>query len=247
MHRDLELAMQLAGVADRIAMRYFRSASLLIETKEDRTPVSEADLLIERELRQRIAAVHPDDAIFGEEYGVRGTSSRRWIIDPIDGTKNFIRGIPVFATLIALEDVAGVVSAPALGRQWYAARGEGAFCNGTRLHVSKIATIEEAHLTYDSITDFDTHGGTDAFLKLTRDCWRSRGFGDFWSHMMVAEGAVEIAIEPAVAAWDMAPVKIIIEEAGGRFTDLRGRATIEGGSALSTNGLLHDQVLERFA
>jgi len=246
MNPDLELALALADLADAITMRHFRSTSLVVRTKIDMTPVSEADEEVERALRGHLASARPSDGILGEEFGVTGGSARRWILDPIDATKNYVRGIPVFATLIALEGIAGVVSAPALRRRWWAARGEGAFCNGTRISVSGIATLEEAHLTYDSITDFDQHGGTDAFLALTRRCTRARGFGDFWAHMLVAEGAVEIAIEPAVAIWDLAALQIIVEEAGGRFTDLEGRARIDGRSALSTNGLVHDAVLELF-
>jgi histidinol-phosphatase len=227
-------------------MRHFRSASLAVRTKIDMTPVSEADEEVERAIRERLAIDRPEDTIVGEEYGITGGSGRRWILDPIDATKNYVRGIPVFATLIALEAMVGVVSAPALGCRWWAARGDGAFCNGDRIRVSQIATLEDSHLTYDSITDFDRHGGTDAFLALTRQCSRSRGFGDFWAHMLVAEGSVEIAIEPIVAAWDVAAVQIIVEEAGGRFTDVRGAARIDGNSALSTNGKVHDAVLEFF-
>ncbi len=251
MHPDLQLALTLADRADAITMQHFRSTSLAVRTKVDMTPVSEADEAVERVIRETLAVDRPDDGILGEEYGVTGDSARRWILDPIDATKNYVRGIPVFATLIALYEgtkgIAGVVSAPALGRRWWASAGEGAFCNGTRMQASRIATLEEAHLTYDSITDFDVHGGTEPFLALTRRCTRARGFGDFWAHMLVAEGAVEIAIEPKVATWDMAPIRIIVEEAGGRFSDLRGRATIEGGSGLSTNGLVHDATLEYFA
>lgn len=246
MHPDLQLALTLADTADAISMKHFRSTSLAVRTKIDLTPVSEADEAVERAIRETLARERPLDGIVGEEFGVTGEGARRWILDPIDATKNYVRGIPVFATLIALEGRVGVVSAPALGRRWWASAGEGAFCNGTRIHASRIATLEEAHLTYDSVADFDEHGGTEPFLALMRRCTRARGFGDFWAHMLVAEGAVEIAIEPRVAMWDMAPVKIILEEAGGRFTDLRGRATIGGGSGLSTNGLVHDAVLEFF-
>lgn len=255
MNRDLAFALELADAADEITLRHFQSATLQVRTKIDMTPVSEADEAVERMIRERLAATRPDDGIQGEEFGASGTSLRRWIIDPIDGTKNYVRGIPVYATLIALAEGAapqvGVVSAPALGRRWWAARGEGArgssaSGSGRELRVSKIAALEESHLTYDSLTDFDTHGGTDAFLALTRRCTRARGFGDFWSHMLVAEGAVEIAIEPAVAAWDMAAVQLIVEEAGGRFSTIRGEARFDGGSGLSTNGLVHDAVLEMF-
>ena len=245
MNRDLELALRLADEADAITLRWFQSATLAVRTKSDRTPVSEADEETERMLRERLGAERPDDGIVGEEYGTSGSGERRWILDPIDGTKNYVRGIPVYATLIALEErgiiTTGVVSAPALGRRWWAARGEGAFCNGRRLRVSRVASFDEAHLSYDSITDFASE---EKIVALIRRCTRTRAFGDFWSHMLVAEGAIEIAVEPKVALWDMAPVQVIVEEAGGRFTDLLGRGRADGGSVLVTNGPLHDEVLE---
>ena len=251
---DLHLAMDLADAADAITMRHYQSATLSVRTKTDTTPVSEADEAVERMIRERLSAERPDDGIVGEEFGTSGATSRRWILDPIDGTKNYVRGIPVWGTLIGIEEngriAAGVISAPAMGRRWWASRGEGAFVRAlgmTRaIRASAIDTLEEAHLTYDSVTDFDLHGGAVRFLSLMRRCTRSRGFGDFWAHMLVAEGAVEIAIEPSVAIWDMAPVQIIVEEAGGRFTDMAGNARIDGGSAVSTNGLVHDAVLEYF-
>ena len=251
---DLHLAMDLADAADAITMRHYQSATLSVRTKTDTTPVSEADEAVERMIRERLSAERPDDGIVGEEFGTSGATSRRWILDPIDGTKNYVRGIPVWGTLIGIEEngriSAGVISAPAMGRRWWASRGEGAFVRAlgmTRaIRASAIDTLEEAHLTYDSVTDFDLHGGAVRFLSLMRRCTRSRGFGDFWAHMLVAEGAVEIAIEPSVAIWDMAPVQIIVEEAGGRFTDMAGNARIDGGSAVSTNGLVHDAVLEYF-
>ena len=251
---DLHLAMDLADAADAITMRHYQSATLSVRTKTDTTPVSEADEAVERMIRERLSAERPDDGIVGEEFGTSGATSRRWILDPIDGTKNYVRGIPVWGTLIGIEEngriSAGVISAPAMGRRWWASRGEGAFVRAlgmTRaIRASAIDTLEEAHLTYDSVTDFDLHGGAVRFLSLMRRCTRSRGFGDFWAHMLVAEGAVEIAIEPSVAIWDMAPVQIIVEEAGGRFTDMAGNARIDGGSAVSTNGLVHDAGLEYF-
>jgi histidinol-phosphatase len=263
MNSDLQLALAMADAADVISMRHYQSTTLGVRTKIDMTPVSEADEAVERMIRERLGAERPNDGIVGEEFGTTGASTgltpstastRRWIIDPIDGTKNYVRGIPVFGTLIGLEEngriVAGVVSAPAMARRWWASAGEGAFCNTLgvtrQLDASKIATIESSHLSYDAIGDFDQHGGAVRFLALTRRCERSRGFGDFWAHMLVAEGAVEIAIEPKVAIWDMAPVQLIVEEAGGRFTDLRGEARIDGGSAVSTNGLVHDAVLDFF-
>jgi histidinol-phosphatase len=194
-------------------------------------------------IRERLARERPDDGILGEEFGVQAGSGRRWIIDPIDATKNYVRGIPVFATLIALDNELGVVSAPALGRRWWASRGEGAFCNGRSIHVSAIDDISAAQLCYDDVTGFEKHALGERFLNLARRCGRTRGFGDFWSHMLVAEGAAEIAIEPEVAHWDMAAVQIVVEEAGGRFTNLRGEARADGGSGVSTNGVLHEAVL----
>ncbi|HVG23329.1 MAG TPA: histidinol-phosphatase [Thermoanaerobaculia bacterium] len=250
MNPDLRLALALADAADAITLRHFQSATLAVRTKVDMTPVSEADEEVERVLRTMLAAERPGDAIIGEEFGTSGSASRRWIVDPIDGTKNYVRGIPVYATLIGLVDgerpIVGVVSAPALSRRWWASQGEGAFCNGRPIRASRISEVSEAHVAYDSVTDFDRAGSTNAFLELMRRCTRARGFGDFWIHMLVAEGAIEIAIEPAVAPWDMAAVQPIVEEAGGRFTDLRGNARFDGGSGLSTNGLLHDEVLECF-
>ena len=244
MNRDLDLALRLAEGADAITMKHFRSSTLAVRTKADHTPVSEVDEAVEAMIREALARERPDDSIVGEEMGVSGTSDRRWIIDPIDATKNYIRGIPIFATLIALENEVGVVSAPALGRRWWASRGEGAFCNGDAIRVSRVGEIAGAHVAYDDVPGFEHHGLGDRFLALVRRCARSRGFGDFWSHMLVAEGAIEIAIEPEVALWDLAAIQLIVEEAGGRFTDLRGNATPAGGSAVSTNGILHDAVLE---
>ena len=250
MASDLDLALALADAADVITMEYYQSSALRVRTKIDMTPVSEADEGVERMVRSRLALERPDDGIIGEEFGVSGAAARRWIIDPIDGTKNYVRGIPVFATLLALEEngvlTVGVVSAPALARRWWAARGEGAFINGRPMHVSRIEELSEAHLAYDSVTDFDKAGTTDAFLTLARQSVRTRGFGDFWAHMLVAEGAIEIAIEPAVAVWDMAAVQVIVEEAGGRFSDFTGAPRADGGSGLSTNGLVHEAVLELF-
>ena len=236
---DLQLAMELAEAADAITMRYFRT-QFSVRTKVDHTPVSEVDEAVERAIRERLESQRPNDSVIGEEFGSKGDSDRRWIIDPIDATKNYIRGIPVFATLIALDGRVGVVSAPALQRRWWAARGEGAFCNDRRIRVSEVTAIGDAHLGYDSVSDF---ADPRPMLELIRRCARTRGFGDFWIHMMVAEGALDIAVEPKVSWWDMAPVQIIVEEAGGRFTTLHGEARADGGSALSTNGAVHDDAL----
>ena len=244
MNDDLRLALQLADAADEITLHHFQSSTLSVRTKSDRTPVSEADEAVERAIRATLDRERPGDGIVGEEFGSAGSASRRWIIDPIDATKNYIRGIPIFATLIALEGIAGVVSAPALGRRWWAARGEGAFCNGKAIRVSSRNSLDQSQLCYDDIAGFEAAGSGEQFLKLARRCGRTRGFGDFWSHMMVAEGSAEIAVEPQVALWDMAPIQIIVEEAGGRFTSLRGEARPDGGSGLSTNGIVHELVLE---
>jgi histidinol-phosphatase len=239
---DLQLALELADLADAITMKHFRAASLSVRAKADRSPVTEADEAAERAIRGHLQRVRPSDGILGEEFGTSGSASRRWILDPIDGTANYMRGVPVFGTLIALEEndriVAGVVSAPALSRRWYAARGGGAFCNGGRLSVSSVSQIGEAFVS--------TYSVEESFRALAKRCGRVRDFGDFWPHMLVAEGAIDIATDPVVAPWDMAPVQIIVEEAGGRFTDLRGNGRHDGGSGLSTNGALHDAALESF-
>jgi len=230
MNDDLRLALALADAADEITMRYFQSATLSVRTKSDRTPVSEADEEVERMIRDMLAKERPEDGIVGEEFGTV-TRTRNWIIDPIDATKNYVRGIPVFATLIALDDSVGVVSAPALHRRWWAVRGEGAFCNGRPIHVSAIREMEnaQADLPFE--------------IEIRRQCGRVRCFGDFWQHMLVAEGAIEIAFDPVAAWWDMAPILVIVREAGGRFTNLAGEARADGGSGVSTNGALHDEVL----
>jgi histidinol-phosphatase len=252
-HPDLELALELADVADGISLPRFRAADLAVETKPDRTPVTEADKAVEAALRDVLAGERPGHAVLGEEEGTTGDADAqwRWIIDPIDGTANYLRGIPVWATLIALEHageiVVGVASAPAMGHRWWAARGDGAFADGRPISVSKVASIENAQLSSDGFDSWERHGGSDAFMALVRRCWRTRGFGDFWQHMLVAEGAVDIALEPEVSLWDLAAIQVIVEEAGGRFTDLGGEARADGGTACSTNGLLHAAVLDALA
>jgi histidinol-phosphatase len=246
---DLQLALELADLADAVTLERFRASDLVVETKPDLTPVSEADRAVEQLLRKRIAEERPAHAVLGEEFGVGDgpAATTRWIVDPIDGTKNYVRGIPVYATLIALErDGAlsvGVASAPALGRRWWAARGAGAFADGVPLRVSRVAKLEDAQLGHSSVSSWADHGLTERFLELERRCWRGRGFGDFWTHMMVAEGACDVAAEPEVSLWDVAAVQVIVEEAGGRFTNLAGLPRADGGSAVSSNGLLHDEVL----
>ena len=243
MNPDLQLALALADAADEITMRHFRG-ELAVRTKADRSPVTEVDEAVEQMIVDHLWQERPHDGILGEELGARGGSSRRWIIDPIDATKNFIRGIPIFATLIALENEVGVVSAPALGRRWWASRGDGAFCNGAPIRVSNVHDFAAAQIGYDDVRGFEKYNLGAQFLALQRRCGRARGFGDFWTHMLVAEGAIEIAVEPEIAHWDVAAVQVIVGEAGGRFTNLAGEPRADGGSAVSTSGLLHGAVLE---
>lgn len=249
---DLRLAHVLADGADDITTRRFRALDLDIETKPDLTPVSDADRGVEEQIRGTLKRARPRDAVLGEEYGRTGYGSRCWIIDPIDATKNFVRGVPVWATLIALmendEIVVGVVSAPALNRRWWAARGGGAWTGrsltrATRMQVSSVADLSDASLSFSSLTGWEEQGRLDRFLHLTRSVWRTRAFGDFWSHMMVAEGVVDVSAEPEVSLWDLAALQVIVEEAGGMFTDLSGVPGADGGSVVCTNGRLHAEVL----
>ena len=244
---DLALAQRLADAADALTLDRFRAQDLHVDAKPDLTPVSDADLAVEAEVRRLLAAERPDDAVLGEEHGLTGTGPRQWVVDPIDGTKNFVRGVPVWATLVALlvDGVVsvGVVSAPALGRRWWAARGLGAFADGRPIRVSSVAALSDAHLSYSSLTGWEEQDRLDGLLDLSRRCWRTRAFGDFWSHVLVAEGAVDASFEPEVSLWDLAPLQVIVEEAGGRFTSLAGEARPDGGSVVCSNGLLHDEVL----
>jgi histidinol-phosphatase len=239
---DLHYALELADAADALTLPRFRATDLRVDTKPDLTPVTDADRAVERMIRERIARDRPGEGVLGEEEGDDG-GSVRWIVDPIDGTKNFSRGIPVWASLVALERdgrvVCGVASAPALGHRWWAARGEGAFRDGERIAVSSIASLEDATVSF-------SRSGLDdpKLLDLARRAWHAQPFSDFWAHLLVAEGAVEISVEHSMSTWDNAALQVIVEEAGGRFSDLRGEARIDGGSGVSTNGLLHDLVLE---
>jgi len=254
---DLRLALRLADLADEITMERFRAIDLAVETKPDMTPVSEADTLVERTLRSHLEATLPADAILGEEYGAQEVpaNGRRWIIDPIDGTKSYVRGVPVWATLVALEahgePVVGVVSAPALDRRWWAARGEGAHLReggpgaaSRAVTVSAIAELPASQFCFGGPEDWRKAGREDSFRELCGRVWRSRGYGDFWQYMLVAEGAAEIACDPLVSIWDLAAPLVIVAEAGGRFTDLTGVVTAAGhAGGLATNGLLHDEAL----
>lgn len=254
--RDLALAHELADAADALTLQRFRALDLAVESKPDLTPVSDADRAVEQEVRRLLATARPDDAVLGEEYGVDGDGSRRWVIDPIDGTKNFVRGVPVWATLIALQVdesvTVGVVSAPALGRRWWAGRDLGARAGSSlreadQLRVSTLTDLADAALSYSSLTGWEEQQRLGGLLDLSRRVWRTRAFGDFWSHVLVAEGAVDISCEPEVSLWDLAALQVVVEEAGGRFSDLSGRARPDGGSVVCTNGALHDEVLRALA
>jgi histidinol-phosphatase len=246
-NEDLALALELCDAADAITTERFRAHDLHVETKPDLTPVSEADRAVEAVIRDRLAGVHPDDAILGEEMGATGDARRRWIVDPIDGTKSYVRGVPVWATLLALESdgdpVVGVVSAPALGRRWWAAAGAGAFADGDRIHVSDVHALEDAQLCFANFRDWEPKGLGEPMLALAARVWRAVGFGDFWGHMLVAEGAAEAMIEPELALWDVAALRPIISEAGGRCTDLEGSPATGPGGCVTTNGHVHGEVL----
>jgi len=243
------LALELADAADAITMRRFRAHDLVIETKPDLTPVTEADRAAEQAVRDLLARARPGDAVVGEELGGGAPGARRqWIVDPVDGTKGYARGLPVWATLLALEVdgalVLGVVSAPALGVRWWARRGGGAFRDGELVRVSDVARLDDAQLSYSDLDEFFAEGIGEEFVALARRCWRTRAFGDFWSHVLVADGSVDAAIEVGgLARWDVAALVPIVEEAGGRMTDLEGVARADGGDVVTTNGHLHDVVL----
>jgi histidinol-phosphatase len=249
---DLRFAHVLADSADDITMRRFRALDLSVQAKPDLTPVTDADLATEESLRNVLRRARPRDSMLGEEYGQTGTGARCWIIDPIDGTKNFVRGVPVWATLVALradrEVTVGVVSAPALGRRWWAAQGGGAWTGrsltkATACRVSEVARLSDASLSYSDLVTWENIGLLDEFIGLARAVWRTRAYGDFWSHVLVAEGAVDISAESEVSLWDLAALQIIVTEAGGIFTDLAGNETPDGGSVICTNGLLHGDAL----
>jgi len=251
----LALAQAACDEADALARAAFRR-DLRITTKPDRTFVTETDTAIERAIRTRIAAAHPDHGLVGEEYGTEaGDATTRWYIDPIDGTHNFIRGVPLFGTLLAVEREgelqAAVLSAPALHERWWARRGGGAWARGAdddaprRIHVSGVASLADAQLLYGSGHDIEASGRAPGFHALLGEVWRERGFGDFWGYALLAAGAAEAMVEVDLWPWDAAAPTVLIEEAGGRVTDLGGRRAIDSKTFLATNGLLHDEVLER--
>jgi histidinol-phosphatase len=254
---DLAFALALADRADAVTLARFGAQDLRVDTKPDLTPVTDADRAVESELREQLGHMRPGDNVLGEEFGGPTTfSGRQWIVDPIDGTKNFVRGVPVWASLIALLDEGvpciGVVSAPALRRRWWAARGQGAFAvvDGSpphRLSVSSVAELGSASLSFSSLSGWAQRGLRERFLELTDSVWRVRAYGDFWSYCLVAEGAVDVAAEPEVSVWDLAALDVLVREAGGMFTSLDGMAGPHGGSAVATNSLLHEQVLTKLS
>ena len=248
---DLALAHALADLADAISLDRYQTQDLVVTTKPDNTPVTDADRAVETAIREALGTHRAGDGLVGEEFGSdKGNSGRYWVIDPIDGTKNFMRGVPTWATLIALvqvdaagneEVIVGIASAPALARRWAASKGHGATVNEKKISVSKVSSLNDASISY---SDFVGWGDRlEPFQKLLAGAWRTRGIGDFWSHMLVAEGAVDVAIEPTLALWDMAALDIIVREAGGTFTNTAGHSGPFGGSGVSTNGVLHNAVI----
>ena len=253
---DLALALALAANADLISLDRFHALDLVVTTKPDRTPVTDADQAVERSIRAGIEAARPADSILGEEYGTEGDSNRQWIIDPIDGTANFLRGVPIWGTLIALAidgvPVVGVVSSPALGKRWWAAQGHGAWGQAhggepARLAVSGVGDLADASFSYNNIQGWDGEGRLDQVVALSRDVWRARAIGDMWSYMLLADGSLDIVGEFDLKPYDMAALIPIVEEAGGRFTSVDGDSGPWSGSALATNGLLHDTVMSRLS
>ncbi|MAY95096.1 histidinol-phosphatase [uncultured Nocardioides sp.] len=249
---DLRLAHVLADDADSLTTARFKALDLHVMSKPDLTPVTDADQAVEESIRRTLSRVRSRDAITGEEQGTTGNSQRRWIVDPIDGTKNFVRGVPVWATLISLvvdeEVVVGVVSAPQLQRRWWASAGGGAWTGksllkATRMQVSDVRRLEDASFSYSSLSGWEDRDRLEDVLSLMRRCWRTRAYGDFWSYMLVAEGAVDIAAEPELEVYDMAALDVIVREAGGSFTSLDGSAGPWGGNAVATNTHLHDAAL----
>lgn len=249
---DIAFALELATLADRVSLPRFQAADLVVNTKPDTTFVTDADTAVEQALREYIAAHRPDDGFLGEESGTVERGSRQWILDPIDGTSNFLRGVPNWATLIALavngEPVVGVVSAPAFGKRWWAGLGHGAWLSvgnaePQRLQVSEVTALEDASLSFQSIRQWDDAGYLEPLIDLTREIWRDRAYGDMWSYMLLAEGQVDIVAEFDVKPYDLAALVPIVTEAGGKFSDIEGEESAWNGSALATNGALHDTVV----
>lgn len=249
---EVAIAHGLADRAGTIAMGLFRGEGLEVRLKADLSMVTLADTSIEAMIREQLAVAFPDDHVFGEEEGGDASvDGRVWIIDPIDGTSNFARGVPAWGTLIALrqdgEGVVGICDMPALGERYAAVRGEGATCNDRPIRVSGIGSIADSHLLYAGIRHFLGSPYREPVLGMVADCWRDRGFGDCWAHALVARGAAEVMLEPELSLWDFAALQVIVEEAGGRMTTFEGAAPVHGGSVVSSNAAIHDEVLARLA
>jgi histidinol-phosphatase len=244
---DLAVALRLADAADEITTSRFLASDLVVERKPDRSPVTDADTAVEDSVREILAELRPGDAVLGEERGGSIGEGRTWVLDPIDGTKNFLRGNPVWATLIALVDggvpVVGVVSSPAMPRRWFASAGGGAWLGERRLRVSGVAELPDAYLSTTDLGSWVEYHSREAYVSLVDACWESRAFGDFWQYVLVAEGALDLALDPVANPWDLAAVQVIVTEAGGRFTDLAGRPGFAHGNGIASNGLLHDAAL----
>jgi histidinol-phosphatase len=244
---DLAFALELADAADAVTLPRFRAADLRVDTKPDTSVVSDADHAAEQRIRDLVRERRAGEGVLGEEGGDDGTDVR-WIVDPIDGTQNFVRGVPVWGTLLALEregrPVVSVVSAPALHRRWWASRGGGAFADGESIRVSGIVRLQDASVSVTSPASMSRAGFERQYLDLSHRAWSSRGLSDFWQHCLVAEGAVDVALEPYLNTWDYVPVQLIVEEAGGRCSDFAGGPPAHRASFVSTNGRLHDAVLE---
>ena len=253
--RELAFAIELADMADAITLPPYEAREFVVDRKPDRSEVTVADRNSEAALRAAVEAHFPEHGFFGEEAGVSGNlaSPWRWIVDPVDGTSNFVRGVPVWATLVSLTHaehgpVVGVVSAPAMHRRWWAARGGGAFVNGQPMHVSAIDSLSDAQVCVTFSMGWDALGLTGRLVELQQASYRARGFGDFWQHMLVAEGAVEIAVDAiGLQPYDLAAPMVVVEEAGGTFTDRLGKRGFENDSAISSNGLLHREVIARLS
>jgi histidinol-phosphatase len=249
--KDLELALALADAADEISLARFQALDLKIETKPDRTPVTDADQSVEKKIREMISQLAPADIVIGEEFENTGSSTRAWIVDPIDGTANFLRGLPIWATLIALRIdstiTTSVVSAPAMGRRWWASKGEGAFTRDVdgsvrKLSVSAVSGLSDSYISYNSIQQWQRIGKEKNIESLSQQVWRIRAFGDFLSYMYVAEGAIDAASEPDLKIYDIAALVPIVQEAGGRFTDLTGELSEHSSTVLASNGLIHEAI-----
>nr|WP_208402611.1 inositol monophosphatase family protein [Lysinibacter cavernae] len=264
MSEDLALALALAAEADIISMERYRASDLTVATKPDRSNVTDADQSVERAIRSRLQTERPGDSILGEEYGVSAASDafetkdgkRQWVIDPIDGTANFMRGVPGWATLISLEvdgvPQVGVVSSPSSNKRWWATRGGGAWMStaggqAQQLRVSAVAELSDAWLSFQSVMQWDEAGYLPELINLTRAVWRDRAFGDSWAYMLLAEGLIDVAGEFDVKPYDLSAVVTIVEEAGGRFSGINGEPGAWNGNSLATNGLLHEQALSILA